>query len=137
VPSPKKQGHTALLVQIPDDVHAAADRRRRAENITWARLVTELLRRWVAGDEADLAAPVRHPRPVGPDAEEAERLHQKWMAEDPKYARACTEKVDPSNLPRYRSLGELFAADAAKAGRTLPPNVVAAIDADQDDEVEQ
>ncbi len=132
MPSPKKPGHKALLVQVPDDVHTAADRRRRVENVTWPRLIAELLRRWVSGDQPALDAPVRCVRPAGPDSDEAARLHEKWKREDPAYARAATERVDITTLPRYRSFGELLAADAAKAGRTIPANVAAELEDDDD-----
>jgi hypothetical protein len=134
MPSPKKAGHVALLVQIRDDVHAAADRRRRADRLTWPQLVTELLRRWASGaNDQLLRAPVRMSRPATPDAEEAERLHEKWMRENPAYARACTEKA-VSTGPRYRSLGELLAATAAREGRQVSPEMVAAVDAEQDED---
>ena len=94
------------------------------------RVVSELLRRWAAGDEAALGKAVKASRPATPDAAETERLHQKWMQENPRYARACTETADTSKLPRYRTLGELLAAGALRRGRTVTPEAVAAVDAD-------
>jgi hypothetical protein len=44
-----------LLTQVPDDVHVAADRRRRLEGITWARLLTRLLSRWATGEPLEAA----------------------------------------------------------------------------------
>jgi hypothetical protein len=75
--------------------------------------------RWAAGAEDTLSKPVRVSRPATPEAAEYARLVEEWM-KDPSYAKACTQKVDISKLPRYRSLGELLAAGAARVGRTVP-----------------
>jgi hypothetical protein len=128
MPSPKRPNTTRVLVQVPTDVHAAADTRRRRERTTWGRVVAELLRRWAEGDEVALTRPVKIGRAATPDAAETERLHQHWMATNEAYRRACTEKVDSSKLPRYRSLGELLRADAMKAGKVVPPGALAELD---------
>jgi hypothetical protein len=127
MPSPKRPNTTRILVQVPTDVHGAADKRRRLERTTWGRVVTELLRRWSAGDDGALTAPIRKPKYVQPPPEPgSERAHylatvEAWEREHPDLAAKGREKVDISKLPRYRSLGELLAADAAKAGRRLSP----------------
>ncbi len=132
MPSPKKQGHTALLVQVHNDTHGKADARRRREGVTWSAVINMLLRRWADGADDDvLKAPVRRSTPTNLNAEEAERLAAEWM-NDPAYARAATERVDIATLPRYRSLGELLAAEAARAGRTIPASVVAELEDDDD-----
>jgi hypothetical protein len=131
----KRPGTTNLLVQVPDDVHAIADRRRRRENITWSMVISTLLKRWADGADVHvLKAPVHMARPTAPNADEAERLHRKWMQENPAYARACTEPVDISKLTRYRSVGELLAATAVRESRPVPPELVAAADDEQGDE---
>ena len=130
MPSPKKPGHTRLLVAVPDDVHEKANARRRRETTTWSRIVTELLRRWGEGDDAALSKPVKVGRPSTPEAAEMERLHEQWMRENPAYAKACTEKVDVTKLKRYRSLAELFAADAAREGRVVPAEALAEFDSE-------
>lgn len=133
MPSPKRAGHTTVLVQIADEVHGTADARRRSEQLTWSKLISTLLSRWSAGtDGAALTKPVRVGRPATPEAAEMQRLVDEWT-KDPVYATACTEKVDISNLKRYRSLGELLAAGAARAAPVLPPAVVAKLDEDDDE----
>lgn len=133
MPSPTKPDHTRVLVQVADDVHAAADARRRREGVTWSRVVTELLQRWASGaDDAALTKPVRVGRPATPEGVELEQLVAEWM-QDPAYRRAATERVDINKLTRYGSLGELLAAGAARAGRAVPPGAVAAVDAEVDD----
>jgi hypothetical protein len=137
VPSPKKQGHTALLVQVPDGTHGKADARRRRERVTWSALIGMLLQRWADGvDDASIAKPVKVGRPVTPDAAEMDRLVAQWMS-DPAYAKAATERVEVEKLPRYRSLGELLAAGAAREGRKVSPELVAEADAVVGDETDR
>lgn len=137
MPSPKKPGTTRMLVQVPTDAHAAADARRRRERTTWSRVVTELLRRWSAGDEAAVTAPVRKPRYVQPPPEPgSERTHfiavcEQWDKEHPDLAKKAAAPVDISKVPRYRSLGELLRADAVKAGREVLPGALAALDEEE------
>ena len=135
MPSPTKPGTTRVLVQIPDDIHARAGTRRRREGVTWSRVISTLLERWAVGDDASIAKPVKVGRPATPEAAEAKRLHQHWMATDDGYRRACTEPVDITKLVRFRSPGELFAAHVPREGRTVTREAVAAVDADRDDGV--
>ena len=72
MPSKKKAGTVRILSQIPELVHQVADKRRRAEGLTWDALLVTLLTRWAAGaDDGALAAPMRatRSRATGPDAE--------------------------------------------------------------------
>lgn len=133
MPRKARPGTTAVLVQIRDDVHAQADARRRREQVTWSKLISTLLTRWAAGDEAAISKPVRLGRPATPEAAEAERLHQQWMRENELYRRACTEQIVPDG-PTYRTAAELFAATAAREGRRVSPEAVAAVDAELHDE---
>jgi hypothetical protein len=133
MPRKVRPGTTPVLAQIPDDVHAAADARRRREGVTWSKVITTLLSRWSAGaDEAALAKPVKFGRPATPDAEEVERLHEHLMGTSERYRRAATERVVPTKT--YRSLGELLAARAAREGRAVAAEVIAAVAALEDEE---
>src|SRR5580692_11758532 len=123
MPSPKKIGTTRILAQVPTQVHEAADARRRREHATWDRVIAELLRRWGEGDDTSVTAPVRRPKvvqvPRDPSSERAQYLawSERWARENPEAAAKVAEKIDPSKLPRYGSLGELLAADASRKGR--------------------
>ena len=91
----RRSGTKNVLVQVADDVHAAADARRRREGVTWSQVVTELLRRWAA------------PTQVGaetPEAEEARSLRQHWLETDEEYRRFGTEKIDPKKVKWHRGL---------------------------------
>lgn len=138
MPRKHRPGTTPILAHVSDDVHAAADKRRRREGATWTKVFAELLQRWAAGDEEALAKPVRFGRPKTPEAEESRRLHERAMETNEAYRRAASEKVDPSKLVRYRSFAQLLAAGAAREGRKVSPEAVAAVeseDADDDAEV--
>jgi hypothetical protein len=138
MPSTRKEGHTALLVQVETKIHAAADARRRRERVTWSKVIATLLQRWADGDEAALSASVRKPRlvqaPPEPGTARAQylALSERWDREDPEHAKRLAAPVDISKLTRYRSLGALLAAEGAKAGRVMSPQVQAAIDAEVD-----
>ena len=133
MPRKSRAGTTNVLVQIPDDVHAAADERRRREGATWSKVISTLLARWSTGaDEAALTAPVKLGRPATPEGEEAQRHHEHLMATSEGYRKAATEKVIPTKT--YRSLGELFAARAAREGRRVPAEELAALEADLEDD---
>jgi len=121
-----------VLVQIPDDVHAAANARRRREGVTWSKLISTLLVHWSAGDEVVLNKPVRFGRPATPEAEEMDRWHEHQMATNERYRSALTETVVPTKT--YRNLAELFAAAAARKGRAVAAEVVAAVAALEDEE---
>jgi hypothetical protein len=125
-------------VQVPSDVHGKADARRRREKRTWDRVISVLLQRWGDGDDTGLTAPMRKPKlvqmPPEPGSERARflALSAEWDRQDPELAKRLAEKVDISKLTRYPSLGALLAAGAAKAGRVMPPEIIAEIDAEDD-----
>ena len=134
MPRKARPDTTPVLAQIPDEVHAVADARRRRESVTWSKVISTLLARWAAGDDDAIGKPVRFLRPALPEAEEAERWHQRMMDTNEGYRRAATEKVDASKLPRYPSLAALVAATAAREGRVVSAEALAELD-DADDEV--
>ncbi len=118
MPSQKKSDSTRMLVQIPRDVHRAADERRRTERTTWGRIVTELLRRWAAGaDDRVVAGPIRRARPLAPDPARGD-------------TRANTLWVDPASVVWHRSLADVFRAEAARQGRVIPPGSLSELDDD-------
>ena len=142
MPRKPRPGTTAVLVQIPDDVHAAADARRRREGVTWSRVVTELLRRWAAGaDDAALTASVRKPMspqaPPEPGSERARFLEwsERWERENPEKAALLAQKVDASKLKKYPSLAALLAAGGAREGRTVSPEALAVIEAEEVEDI--
>jgi hypothetical protein len=120
MPRKPRPGTTPVLAQVPNDIHAKADVRRRRERATWNVVIATLLSRWGRGDDGAVAKPVKVGRPTTPEAAELERFVAEWM-KDPAYRKAATERVDITKLTRYRSLGELLAAGAAKAGRLYRP----------------
>ena len=117
MPSKKKAGHTAVLAHVVSGVHRQADDRRRAERLTWAKLITTLLQRYAAGAaDAALSAPVRRPRELAPDsAVQGDR-------------RANSGWVDPASITWHRSLSRLVAADAARKGKAIPAGALDALD---------
>jgi hypothetical protein len=122
MPSVKKTGHTALLVQVADDVHQRADRRRRVEHLTWGRVISELLLRYAAGaDDAHLAAPVRLPRQLAPDS----AIHG--------VPGLNAGYVDPSSITWHRGLPALIRAEAARKGRSIPTDALAGLDDEDGD----
>jgi len=137
MPSPKRPGTKRILAQVPADVHAKADARRRVEKTTWDRVISTLLQRWSDGDEGAVTAPVRKARlvqaPPEPGTARAEYIafSERWDRENPELAKKAAAPVDITKLKRYRSFGELLAADAARAGRVIPPEIIAEIDADE------
>ena len=131
MPRKQRPGTTPVLVQIDDPVHAAADKRRRAEGITWTKVISTLLARWSAeADDTALTNAVKA-RPATPEAAEMDRWHEHQMATNESYRRAATEKVDPTKLKWHRSLGELLAAGAAHEDRPVLAEALTALDMDQ------
>jgi hypothetical protein len=139
MPRKARPGTTPVLAQIPDDVHQAADRRRRQERRTWSVVISKLLTLYAfgAGDD-ELAAAVKPlPKLMAPEpgSERAQFIEwsERWKRENPELAAKAYGKVDVTNLKRYRSVAELFAATAAREGRTVSAETLADLDLDDDD----
>jgi len=121
VPSKKKAGQIALLVYVLAKVHEEADTRRRAERLTWAKLIATLLTRYAAGnDDQALSAPVRRPRQLAPDS---------VMRAD---VGADIHRVDPASITWHRGLGGYLRAEAAHRGKVVPAEVLRGLDNDND-----
>lgn len=117
MPARRKGNHTSMLVQVARELHAAADARRRTERLTWDRVISTLLARWIAGaDDSSLGASVRQPR--RPAAGHA-------VKPEPS---ADTLRVDPASIEWHGSLAQLFRAEAKKRGRLLPADALETLD---------
>lgn len=109
MPSPAKPGYTRILVQVPNDLHAKADAKRRAERATWARVVATLLSRWSSGEpvEGPIRARRLTPLEVPPTAVPVHASHSRVPG-----ARVV--------IPPERWQASIVAAVLAGSGKTLP-----------------
>jgi hypothetical protein len=119
MPSPKKSGHTRVLVQIPDATHARADAKRRGERVTWARVIATLLSRWAAGEPIE--GPVR-----------ARRLAPIELPLAPVAVRASRTPGERVVIPGERWHRSPIAAVLIGAGKDVPADLPALEGDDQD-----
>ena len=111
-----------MLVQVARELHAAADARRRTARLTWDRVISTLLARWIAGaDDSSLGASVRQPR--RPAAGHA-------VKPEPS---ADTLRVDPASIEWHGSLAQLFRAEAKKRGEAVPDEALESLDVENTD----